>query len=167
MSRKVKCLYCEEYFSRDNEDYVQVGKRYAHKKCSEEYISQKSQEEKDKETLESYIVQLFGQLLPFHRKQIKVLIENGYTYSAIYKTLYYFYGIKGNSTEKSKGIGIVPYVVLDARDYFTKKAQLESQANTIESNGTKDVVVRIVSPKAKTRKKLIDLDLLEGENANE
>lgn len=168
--RKVKCLYCEEQFSREQEEFVQVGKRYAHKECFERNLLQKSKEEKYKTLLEEYIVKLYGQILPLHRKQIKTLIDNGYDHSTIYKTLFYFYDIKGNTTEKSRGIGIVPYVVGDARAHYMKMNSLKKDAENLNSKtlDTNDIVVRIKSPQAVRKTvKLVDFDLLEGEVLND
>ena len=83
---------------------------------------QKSQEIKDKEALEKYIMKMFNETYVNARvrKQINTYIADyNYTYSGILKALIYFFEIKGNSIDKANGgIGIVPYVYKDAYNYY-------------------------------------------------
>ena len=117
MGHPVKCFYCGHTFDRDRFPFVAIPnkvKRYAHKECYEKAINEDIKEQEDKEKLEEYIKNLFGyKTLPEKvNKQIrKFHIENNYSYSAIYKTLIYFFDIKKNTIEKANGgIGIVPYI---------------------------------------------------------
>ncbi len=119
----VKCLICGQTFDANIEPYIMVNsRRYAHQKCHEEAEKHKSQEQKDKEKLEKYIKELFGyaQLPVKVNKQIKTYKEElNYSYSAIYKTLKYWFEVKHGDIEKANGgIGIVPYVINDARNYW-------------------------------------------------
>lgn len=123
MAHYVKCLYCGEQFDRDKVEYIQVSaRRYAHPACVKNHNDNKTQEEKDLEQLEQYIMKLFDE--PFVnariRKQIKdYQKEYKYTYLGMYKTLVYWYEIKGNSTEKANGgIGIIPFVYKQAAEYY-------------------------------------------------
>lgn len=83
---------------------------------------QKSQDIKDKEALEKYIMKMFNETYVNARvrKQINTYIADyNYTYSGILKALIYFFEIKGNSIDKANGgIGIVPYVYKDAYNYY-------------------------------------------------
>lgn len=167
MARKVKCLYCEEYFDKEKEEHVKVGNRYAHQECSQVHLLQKAQEQRDKQVLDDYIIKLYGQILPFHRKQIKELLAMGFTHASIYKTLFYFYDVKGNSKDKSKGLGIAPYVAGEAKDYYIRKEQIEKQAQGMQKVNSTDRVVRIHSPKVVRRVRVVDLDVLEGEIMND
>ena len=46
--RMVKCKYCGKQFNRNAEPYIEVSsRRYAHKKCVEEYLNSISKDEKD------------------------------------------------------------------------------------------------------------------------
>lgn len=82
----------------------------------------KSEEEKDKERLEKYIKELFKvNSIPMKiQKQIdNYKKDKNYSYSGIYKTLKYFYEVKGGSLEKSNGgIGIVPFIYEEAFKYW-------------------------------------------------
>lgn len=119
----VKCLYCGETFDASTTPFVKPrSNRYAHIACAEKAEQQKTQEEKDKEILEKYIKELFGiSSIPVKiRKQIQIYRdENNYTYSGMYKTLKYFFEIKGNSIEKANGgIGIIPYIYEESFLYW-------------------------------------------------
>lgn len=123
MAHVVTCKYCGQKFDRDKEPFIQVSaKRYAHEKCAKEHKEEKTQEEKDKEALENYIMKLFDEpfVNPRIQKQIKEYqTEYDYSYSGMLKTLIWWYEIKGNSIEKANGgIGIIPYVYSQACDYY-------------------------------------------------
>ena len=109
----VKCFYCGEIFDASTTPYVKPNsRRYAHKTCAQTAEENKTQEEKDRQLLENYIKKLFGIncISPKIKKQIETFRkDNNYSYTGMYKTLKYFFEIKGNSIEKANGgIGIVP-----------------------------------------------------------
>lgn len=155
----VTCVYCGERFNRDKEPTIQVSaRRYAHKECAEKYEANKSQEEKDLEALEKYIMHLFDE--PYVnarvRKQLKEYKEQyNFTYSGILKTLIYWYEIKGNSTEKANGgIGIIPYVYNDALKYYYTLylAKLANESKDIEIYKPKEKVIEILPPKVQPKR---------------
>ena len=119
----VKCPICGQTFDANAEPFVMVSsRRYAHQKCQQEAESRKTKEEKDREQLIAYIKELFGysKLPEKVNRQIKQYTgEFNYSYSAIYKTLRYWFEVKHGDLEKANGgIGIVPYVIDDARNYW-------------------------------------------------
>lgn len=152
----VKCLYCDKYFHRELEEYVQVNKtRYAHKACYERHTAEMSQEERDYEILVKFIKQLFSidSITPKIKKQIEDYHDNkAYTYSGIYKSLVWFYQIKKNSIDRANGgIGIVPYVYEDARNYYAAmwQAQQQNKAKPIEQWKPQVIEVHIPPPQSK------------------
>ena len=123
MAHFVTCKYCGIRFDRDLEPAIEVSsRRYAHKTCAEKVEATVPQDEKDYANLENYIKKIFKlkTLSAKIRKQIKDYREEyNYTYSGMLKTLYWWYEIKGNTTELSnEGIGIVPFVYDDACKYY-------------------------------------------------
>jgi hypothetical protein len=100
------------------------SRRYAHQSCQNDKLASETKQEKDKRILEEYIKKLFGYktIPPRVAKQIQTYVhdlEHNYTYSGIYKTLKYFFEVRGNSLEKANGgIGIVPYVYDEAYTYW-------------------------------------------------
>ena len=103
----VKCLYCGETFDASVIPYSKPrSNRYAHVKCAENAEQQKTQEEKDRELLEKYIKELFGisSISIKIKKQMEMFKnEKNYSYSGMYKTLKYFFEIRGNPIEKANG----------------------------------------------------------------
>lgn len=133
----VKCLYCGKTFDASIEPFVKPrANRYAHEACAKGIETAKTQDEKDKEALESYIKKLFGvkSISVKIRKQIeKYHQENNYSYSGIRKSLVYFYEVRGNSLEKANGgIGIVPYIYADAFTYYRAIWEAQQQNKDIE-----------------------------------
>lgn len=135
----VKCLYCSETFDANQEEFIQIKRRYAHKNCYEAAgcqppppakrktttkakSSAPKQEDPDLKALKDYIQQLFGDNANWAMitKQIKTYREeNGYSYSGILKSLIFFYEVKHGSREKANGaIGIVPFTYQAAYNYY-------------------------------------------------
>ncbi len=152
----VKCPYCGKTFSRDVEEYVQINsRRYAHKECFDRHNAELSQEEKDKIALDNLIKSLFGYTSIPERVKRPIDDYNNHkknSYSGISKSLIWFYQIKGNPIEKANGgIGIVPYIYEDARNYYTAIwiAQQQNQAKPIEQWEPEIVEIHIPPPKSK------------------
>lgn len=156
MSHYVKCLYCEQKFDRDKVECIPIGRRYGHLECHEQNMAQKTQEEIDQYNLEEYIRKLFN--IKTLNAKIKRQIEDfkekyNYSYSGILKTLIYWYDIKKNSLEKANGgIGIVPYVYDQAREYYYRLylAQYANQLEEIEEYKITIKEVEIASPRVRT-----------------
>lgn len=156
---QVKCPYCDKYFYRDVEEFVQINKtRYAHKACYERHTAELTQEERDLEILNKFIKKLFNidTVSEKIKRQIKDYHDNkNYTYSGIYKSLVWFYEIKKHPIDKANGgIGIVPYVYEDARNYYTAMwmAQQQNQAKPIEQWQPTVVEITIPPPQRKPLK---------------
>ena len=155
----VKCLICEKQFDANSEEFVKVGRRYAHKSCYENKEQNKTQDQKDAEALDEYIKKLFNEKYVSARikKQIKDYKEQyGFTTSGILRSLVYFYEIQGNSIEQANGgIGIVPYIYNNAKEYYYK-IWLASQANEgkdVQSYKPQVVEIRITPPERKPMRK--------------
>lgn len=164
----VKCKYCGDSFSRENEEFEKIGNRYAHKLCYENHLSTLTKEEKDKEDFYQYLKELMGQYnyIIVNKLAEKYIKENGYTYSGMTKTLHYFYIIKGNPIEKANGsIAIIPYVYDEAKQYFysIEKANKLNADKRIEKNMFATKVIHIASPQVKKKKKKFFNFLDKGE----
>lgn len=124
---KCKCLYCSLDFDRDREPYVKVTeRRYAHKACADKSIPQMTQNELDYDKLVNYIKKTLGShyIAPLVAKQIKEFRQDyNFTYSGMLGSLTYWYEVKGANPEDSNGgIGILPYIYQQAREYYDKMA---------------------------------------------
>ena len=144
MARKCKCVYCKAEFDRDKLPYVQVANlRYAHKECAERNQVQKSQQEVEYDNLVNYIEKLFGigYVSAKVAKQIKDYRElYNYTYSGMLGTLVYWYDVKQAPLDKANGgIGIVPYIYEQAKEYYAKI----NAANSINA-GVKDYHAKVI-----------------------
>ena len=84
-----------------------------------------------------YIKKLFGLniLSAKIKRQIKQYKEEyNYSYSGIQKTLYWWFEVKKNSLEKANdGIGIVPYVYDECKNYYYR-LYLAKTANEMVNN---------------------------------
>lgn len=171
MAHIVTCIYCKKKFDRDKFPYVQVSnRRYAHKECSMSEDDKLIQQEKDKEALDNYIMQLFGMTYVDARirKQINQYVEDyNYTYSGIHKALIYHFEIKGGSIEKANGgIGIVPYVYQSAYRYYYALWEAQQKNKDVVVNDyiptVKEIIIPVPQRQVKKRKLFTFLDE-EGE----
>lgn len=130
MAHKVKCIYCEKTFDRDNTPNIKIGRRYAHVDC---YENNHTPDDDYKGKLFALLKELFGSDYNYVivEKQRKSYIANGYSNKDIYQALYYHYYIKNGSVANAKGrIGIVPYVIDEAKAYYEK---IENKIDHLES----------------------------------
>ena len=134
-------------------------RKFAHTTCFMREQEKIKKEEKDAQALEEYIVILFQleYLNPRIRKQIKEYVEQyGFTYSGILKTLQYWYEVKKNDITKANGgIGIVPYVYTQAKNYYHSLwlANEKNKDKNIEDYIPIIREVKVLSPQRKIKKK--------------
>ena len=170
MSHYVICSKCGCRFDRDKIQAVRTGaRRYAHASCDPDNkdlvpLVNSKKEDPDLQKLKEYIAQLFGDKVNWAlvNKQIKKFKEkNGYSYSGMLKSLIYFFEVKGNSIEKSKGIGIVEYTYQDAFQYYYN-LYMAQEANKNKTLFTQIKEIIIKPPRSKPQKKKF-FDLKEWE----
>lgn len=117
----VKCPYCGQSFQREDTEFIQIGRRYAHKECAD--VANQ---------IHTYMKHILGMDYSYTKieAQIKKFItQEGLNIKSIYKTLIYWYDIKKSSTDQANGgIGIVPYVYNDYLTY-AKNQYENSQIN--------------------------------------
>lgn len=132
MARSVKCLYCEQQFYRENEDYVQVSGRYAHKHCYEVYLQKQEYRQQIHQRMQKYCGTSYSAARI--NKQLKNFVEEKhFTEEGILNTIIYWFEIRGEDPEKSYGgIGIVPYVYNDAQRYFKQKQENEEKFKRLD-----------------------------------
>ena len=154
--RKCKCIYCKGEFDRDKLPYVQVSeRRYAHKECADKNQISKTQNEQDYDELVDYIEKLFGvgYVNAKIAKQIRdYRIQYGYTFSGILGTLVYWYEVKQAQLDKANGgIGIVPYVYDQAKEYYMKIHQANALNENVKNYKAKVFEITIAPPEREVR----------------
>ena len=158
--RPVKCPYCETSFKRSENKFVYHKNRYWHQKC----FDKKSEGENNRQKLISYIERLFHKKVDYKiRNQLTNYVENKkYSYEDIYNALYYFFDVKGNSIAKANGgIGIVPYVIEEAKEYFKEKKNVAARVKSISPIGkTKKITIHNPTIKDKYKQNR-HIDILE------
>jgi hypothetical protein len=167
----VKCPICGKDFDRDKIPNRQMGRRYAHIECWARKETMKTQDEKDRESLEEYIMNLFGLnvISPKIKRQIDTYHnEYNYTYTGIKKALIYQFEVKkGDLKQANGGIGIVPYVYDQARNYYYQiwLAQQRNDGKVLEDYVPKVVKIYIDDPvpQPKRRNLFSFLDEEEGD----
>lgn len=157
----VKCVYCQQIFDRNNEPYEKVGARYAHKKCYDLYYTD---EDFYKDKIYEVIKEVFGPKYNYVKidKQRRDFNAAGINNRIIYETLYYYYIVRENSKEKANGgIGIVPYILNEAKSYFKEKEEAKSRANEALSPVEIKVDIDLLKRKTTLKRDIINLSDLE------
>lgn len=154
MARAVKCNYCDELFDRDEVEWVQLSnKRYAHKTCDDKYQKQ-LQEKEDKKKYKALIHQKMKDVCGNTyiktkvEKQIKAYVENGISEREIYNTLIYWYDVKQNSpADANGGIGIVPYVHVEATKYMKTEYRRKHMYDNLDKNAVQKEITNRDKPR--------------------
>jgi len=174
MAHLVKCSVCGEVFNRDIVQAVKAGaRRYAHQTCKPDgelvplpppKKKEASTEDEDLKKLKAYIEHLYGAnnvRWPLVMKQIQQYKkEYAYTYSGMLKSLVWFYEIKGNHVELSKGVGIIPYAYQDAYNYYYSLfvAQSRNEEKDFQQITSKVREITIKPPEVKKKEKFFNQD---------
>lgn len=190
------CLYCGQKFELTLDNYVMVGRRYAHKGCRERFIQNGSKPisnpqtyicpycsqevnaknsisvmhnryahkecyekfyNKDDDEIDGIyqVLNKYGIEYQYFKceKQRTQFISQGMTNSGIKKTLDYFYGVKnGDKTKAQGGIGIVPYVYEEAKNWYRNKTQIKEVAErSLEKLEEEKIIVTKINKSNKVK----------------
>ena len=147
------CFWCNKAILPTDNDVIELPDmygRYAHKTCADKHPAD------DAERLKVYIIQLYKceddalwQKLMLQAQTIAK--DYNFTYSGIMKSLEYFHRVKKNPVNTKYGIGIIPYVYNDAKDYYYQLylAQHANDDKDISQFIPQDEIVHIKPPQKK------------------
>lgn len=167
--RKI-CSFCKKMLNANFSIAMYYKGFYYHDECFAMFDDQtlKGSEEMlmRKKELVAYIRLLFktNEISPKINAQIKRFIDSNYTYEGITKTLEYFYGVKKNGTERANnGIGIVPHVYAEARqwyfDNYNKKQTIEKNSHKMIETEPRVIIVSVPEDDCVERK-MINIESL-------
>ena len=175
-----KCVVCKKEINKYSVDYYRVTDGFIHLECAEGYkkLHPKAKKFELKERIEQddafinktmdYLTELGMEInfSLFQTQRKKYIRTFNYTNEGIYNAVRYFYGVKKNSIAKGNGgIGIVPYVYIDAEKYFKNLEKQKNEINKSMKNQLykEDKVIHLKKEKIKKDKGYIDLDSIGGD----
>lgn len=138
-NEKYRCLICNKIHKEEDNVYIK-NKCYC-RECHEE----KTEGTSDYKKLITYICELFDIDAPtmVMTSQIKDFKENyKYTYRGIQTTLHYFFEIEGNEILDNAGIGIVPFVYDEAKQFYIENSNIKKNLEKID---LEDVISQVVT----------------------
>ena len=112
----VICLYCNKTFYREDVDFIQEGRRYAHLECANQV-----------QNLQSFLEKIMGEYYSPKKvkNQINKITKDGYELEDICNTMHWWYEEqKGDPSKSNGGIGIFTYVYGDYINYKNHKEQI-------------------------------------------
>ena len=159
-----RCDICGRADNSFKIDFLPNTTLKVHPECLQNY------QPDEKQKLIDYCRSLFGKDDLAHTpilRTIKIYNEqNHYSFSAIRKTLMWWYDIKGNDVSKANGnIRIVPYIIDQARDYWKTREQADQSNEKIDIKPIEEVKISIRQPK-RERFHTSSFNFLDEENAN-
>ena len=166
MAKLPTCPYCGKEIQK-NEPLKKIKNKSYHLCCYQKYCDEiyKNTSTTDinesQQELYNYICQLFNikELTPYLNNQLqKIFKENNFTYNGVLYSLKYWYEIKDNPIDIKYGIGIVPFVYDEAKQFYIKKSILWEKNANFEGNIQQKTVK--VSSKRHKVKPLIDISKL-------
>lgn len=182
--KKTKTKISDEIIAKINEKYslyknmsqvareLNIAPSTVKKYLNEENLKNKQLLSDDRDALWYYIYRLFGQysedkpVSDWNLTQMAKFKSQGMSYTGQLLTLKYFFEIKKNSIEKSKGsIGIIPYIYSEAALYYEKREKEQKEmAEAIKKQLEKDRLEIKYNPSdyigRKKKKKEIDINSL-------
>lgn len=174
MAKLPICPYCSQSVDKGQPSKVYQKRTYHQhcykKMCDEKYaktdkkttaFAQNDKKVVTQQDLYSYICKLFklnelnGKLI----SQLKNLFSDyNYTYGGVMLTLKYFFEIKGNEPDLKYGIGIVPFVYDEAKEFFSQKKIIKQKMENTEFKKEEKTV--LYKKKPRQNKRLVDIDKL-------
>ena len=152
-----KCPHCNNEVKEEDAIYNTKTKRYYHEFCYNELLERKQ--------LCDYVCELFSYKKPSVRiyQQMTSYHDKGVSYSDMLLALKYFYEIKKGDINKSQGgIGIIPYVLEEAKEFATlEKLEQDKLIAKFEQNEQiKEIKIIKVTEQHNKNKKQIDINSL-------
>ena len=153
-----KCPHCNNEVKEEEAIYNTNTKRYYHESCYNVLL--------DRKKLIDYVCELFNYKKPSVKvyQQMSSYYEYGTSYADMLLALKYFYEIKKGDINKSQGgIGIIPYVLEEAKEFATlekieqDKLIQKFEENALEKKETK--YIHVAEQRTK-QKKNIDINAL-------
>lgn len=117
--------------------------------------------------LEDKIKEIFGieTISLLISKQITTYVtEHKYTYLEIARALFYFFEIQQGDISKCRGIGIVPYIMEDARKYFRElERQAIQQAQEAQKLKEKEqsIIICKTTQKRRMKNRMINIESIK------
>lgn len=168
-SKTRPCFWCHKMLQITDPDVMpmpQIQNRYVHKACNATHPVD------DREELTAYLIHLFDldedYILPNWMKQInQYKTEYDFTYSGMQKTLYYWYEILNHPKNKNYGLGIIPRVYAQAREYFKNiyEANLRNAEKDLDAYKPRDIEIKITPPQRQIPKRKL-FTFLDEEEVN-
>lgn len=128
-----KCRQCQKAIPA--ESVIRIGSfNYCEECGAQRHIEAESYRE-----LIDYICRLFGLDAPsmLILSQIKrYKEEDGFTYQGMKACLEYFFELQGHDINHSKGVGIIPYIYEETKDFYAKKKRVKDQLQASKWDGT-------------------------------
>ena len=166
------CFWCHKALDTTDNNTIampELPNRWVHKGCAAIHP------ENDLEKLMIYIIQLYklkeNYIPQKYRKQVAEYEEQyEMTYSGMLKALKYWYEVKKHPLDTSRGIGIIPYIYKEAKEYYYALYLAQLQNEKIKDYSEyipKDIEIKITPPKKKVEKRklfsFLDEDDINGE----
>ena len=156
-AQSTTCFWCHQAIYPNQDDVIpmpQLKNRYVHKHCAE------LRPQDDKDELMLYLIKLYDlkddYIIPRYMLQISNFAKDyGFTYSGMLKALKYWYDVKHNPVDKTRGVGSIPYVYKQAYDYYYALfiADQANKEKDLNNYIPKDIIVRIKPPERQVEKR--------------
>lgn len=151
MAKKAKCPKCSQEIEVSDNFKIHKNKKY-HMSCYKEIVQEvykkTTVQQDDKQELYSFICGLYSikELTPMIKAQIeKYYNEHEFTYSGMLYTLKYFFETLEKDTNNCEGIGIIPYMYSEAKEFYILKNKLYESDFDVNSA----VIEKVVKFKSK------------------
>lgn len=123
------CKYCNTKCNKD--DMVKYNRQYF---CSDTCLLAYKKQVADRKDLTDYITKLYGKFPIKVVKQMEDFKKQGMTYKGQELSLRYWYDTLEKEFNEEQGIGIIPYIYDDAKQFFLDRQRVARYASKIQKD---------------------------------
>lgn len=123
------CKYCN--VKCDKDDMVKHNRQYF---CSDTCLLAYKKQVADRKDLTDYITRLYGKFPIKVVKQMEDFKKQGMTYKGQELSLRYWYETLEKEFDDDQGIGIIPYIYEDAKQFFLDKQRVARCAGDVQED---------------------------------
>lgn len=123
------CKYCNT--KRNKDDMIKHNRQYF---CNDTCLLAYKKQVADRKDLMGYLTELYGKFPVKVVKQIEDFKKQGMTYKGQELSLRYWYDTLEKEFNEEMGMGIIPYIYEDAKQFFMDKQRIAKCANNIQED---------------------------------
>lgn len=123
--------FCDVFCAIEYDKSKKINQKIKKKENKQTDKNRTERKKSDREELFDYISSLYGYFPKFMPQKVKQLTDDGMTYKGIELALRYWVETLNHGWGEESGVGIVPYIYEDAKEFWNKKQSIKKKSTEI------------------------------------